>query len=105
MANLQSSNLDMKLLVIIFMVNHVMQMFKKVVILLAKLPPIIKKYDHDDVFNFDDIGFYYIAFPCKTLNVGWPYGSKKKKYHVTLGPCVSTSHKDHLNIVFIHKLA
>ena len=45
----------------------------------AKLPPILKTYDLEDVFNFDETSLYCRAHPCKTLNIGRAKGNKKEK--------------------------
>ena len=44
---------------------------------MAKIPFILKKYDPEDIFNFDETSLYYRASPCKTLNIGKAKGDKK----------------------------
>ena len=77
-----------------------------VALAMEKMPSILKDYDPEDVFNFDETGLYYRAPPCKTLNIGKVKGSKKKKKdRITLGLCTNISGKERLKIVFIHKSA
>ena len=49
-----------------------------VALAMAKIPFILKKYDPEDIFNFDEIGLYYRASPYKTLNIGKAKGNKKE---------------------------
>ena len=77
----------------------------EVALAIEKMPSILKDYDSEDVFNFDETGLYYRAPPCKTLNIGKVKGSKKKKDRITLGLCTNISGKERLKIVFIHKSA
>ena len=70
---------------------------------MAKIPFILKKYDPEDIFNFDETSLYYRASPCKTLNIKKAKGNKKKKDHVALGLCTNISRKERLKFVFIHK--
>ncbi|OAE33101.1 hypothetical protein AXG93_3896s1000 [Marchantia polymorpha subsp. ruderalis] len=65
---------------------------------MAKIPFILKKYDPEDIFNFDETDLYYIAPPSKTLNIGKAKGHKKKKYHVTLGLCTNISEEAALEL-------
>lgn len=76
----------------------------RVALAMEKMPSILKDYDPEDVFNFDETGSYYKAPPCKTLNIGIVKGSKKKKDRVILGLCTNISGKERLKIVFIHKV-
>jgi hypothetical protein len=72
---------------------------------MAKIPFILKKYDPEDIFKFDETNLYYRASPCKTLHIGKAKGNKKKKDRVTLGLCTNISGKERLKLVFIHKSA
>ena len=54
-----------------------------VALAMAKIPFILKKYDLEDIFNFDETCLYYRASPCKTLNIGKAKGNKKHKDRVT----------------------
>ena len=69
----------------------------------AKLPLLLKTYDPKDVFNFDEIGLYYKALLCKTLNIGHAKGNNKKKNCITLGLYTNVLGKEHLKLVFICK--
>src|ERR1700737_2059038 len=76
-----------------------------VALAMAKIPFILKKYDLEDIFNFDETGLYYRASPCKTLNIGKAKGNKKQKDRVTLGLCTNILGKERLKLVLIYKSA
>jgi hypothetical protein len=66
----------------------------------AKLPLILKTYDSKDVFNFNEIGLYYRALPCKTLNIRHAKENNKKKDYIYIGAYTNVSRKERLKLVF-----
>lgn len=76
-----------------------------VTLTVAKIPFILKKYEQEDIFNFDETRLYFKASLCETLNIEKAKRNKKNKDQVTLGLCTNISGKEGLKLVFIHKLA
>ena len=63
---------------------------------LPRLKEKIKKYDVNDVFNFDETALFYRLEPDKTLASRRVQGKKKNKERITIGLCTNATGKTKL---------
>ena len=68
---------------------------------LPRLKEKIKKYDLNDVFNFDETALFYRLEPDKTLASRRVQGKKKNKERITIGLCTNATGKTKLKPIVI----
>ncbi|GBB92484.1 hypothetical protein RclHR1_20100001 [Rhizophagus clarus] len=66
------------------------------------LHEIIKDYDLNNVFNYDETGLYWDLEPSKTIMQNPLSGKKKSKKHVTLLLTCNATGTEKLKPLFIH---